>query len=201
MSASPQFLVRKAGSIYSDDQFIISAFDRAPLFLASMGSHEQWGSTPFSHRDGWVEETLGQIRNAEDYDSSDKGNGNGLHILIVETEWPALGAEIPDVHSRVALDGKRYLSVGFAFVRDQWIPPYIESQPNLHIDDVERECSTYLEVMVTDSGVGTLRHGAGAALIRGICDYSFARGRKTLFFRWLGRQREKADQVRLHQNF
>jgi hypothetical protein len=115
MPTPPQFLVRDAGTVDDDGSFIISTFDAALPFLDSIGSHEQWGSTPFSHRQSWAEETL-------------------QRIFIVEREWPAQSAETLDAsqaHSRIAVDGQRFLSVGFAFVRANWFPSYITSQRHL----------------------------------------------------------------------
>jgi hypothetical protein len=194
MPTSPQFLVRDAGTVEGDGPFIISAFDAALPFLDSIGSHEQWGSTPFSHREGWAEETLQQIRDSEHYRLKGAGDGDALRIFIVEREWPAGGAETLDAgqaHSRVAVDGRRFLSVGFAFVRENWVPSYITSQRHLHIGDAERGSVVYLEVMVSDSRVGSLRRGAGAALIRSIRDYSRSRQKKALYVDgWAGNEKK-----------
>lgn len=182
MSPLPQFVVRDAGTVDGDTAFIISTFDAALSFLDSLGSHEQWGSTPFSHREGWAEETLQQIRDSEHYRLT--GAGDGLRIFIVEREWPPAGTETLDagqVHSRVDVDGRRFLAVGFAFVRENWIPSYIVSQQHLRIGDAERASAVYLEVMVTDRRAGTLGRGAGAALISGIRKYGRSRQKKVLY--------------------
>lgn len=146
MPTPPQFLVRDAGTVEGDDPFIISAFDAVLPFLDSIGSHEQWGSTPFSHREGWPEETLQQIGDSERYrlTRAADGDGDALRIFIVERQWPAGGAETLDAgqsrqtHSRVEVDGRRFLSVGFAFIRENWVPSCITSQCHLHIGDAER---------------------------------------------------------------
>jgi hypothetical protein len=194
MLTPPPFLVRDAGAVEGDGPFIISAFDSALPFLDSIGCHEQWGSTPFSHRAGWAEETLQQIRDAEHYRLTGAGDGDALRMFIVEREWPAEGAETLDagqVHSRVAVDGRRFLSVGFVFFREDWVPSYIASQRHLHIGDAERRSLVYLEVMVTDSRVGGLRRGAGAALIRGVRDYGRSRQKTALYVDgWGGNERK-----------
>lgn len=140
MPTPPQFLVRDAGAVDSDGPFVISTFDAALPFLDSIGNHEQLGSTPFSHRQGWAKEILQQIRDSEHDRLTGNGDGGGLRIFIVERECPAQGAETLDVgqvHSRVAVDGLRFLSVGFAFVRENWFPSYITSQCHLYIGDAE----------------------------------------------------------------
>jgi len=128
MPTPAQFLIRDAGTVDGDAQFIIPAFDAALPFLDSIGSHEQWGSTPFSHREGWTDETLQQIRESEHYRLT--GAGDAFRIFIVKRECPAEGAKTLDAgqaHFRVAVDGRRFLSVGFAFIRENWVPYYITS--------------------------------------------------------------------------
>ncbi|KAI9739842.1 MAG: hypothetical protein M1818_004898 [Claussenomyces sp. TS43310] len=179
-----------AGTV--DGDFIISVFDAALPFLDSIGSHEQWGSTPFSHRKGWAEETLQQIRDSEHYRLT--GAGDASRIFIVEREWPPKSAEILDVnqvHSRVAVDGQRFLAVGFAFVRENWIPSYIMSQHHLHIGDAERESAVYFEVLATDRRVGSLGRGAGVVLIRGVRNYSRSRQKQMLYMDgWAGNEKK-----------
>lgn len=46
MSTAPQFHAREAESAAGDGEFIVVAFDSALPYLASIGSHEQWGLTP-----------------------------------------------------------------------------------------------------------------------------------------------------------
>ncbi|KAE8324807.1 hypothetical protein BDV39DRAFT_115387 [Aspergillus sergii] len=202
MTASPEFLVRDAGTVEGDDQFVVAAFDAAIPYLTSIGSHEQWGTTPFSHREGWVDETVQQIKDSNSSAVQSEQNKNGvLRIFIVEKECDAGGPESFDsrlVHYRVSSDGRRYLSVGFAFVRENWIPGYIESQTHLQIPESERENNIYLEVMVTDCRVGSVRRGAGSALIQGIRDYGRKKQKKTFWLDgWAGNNRKL---VRYYEN-
>ncbi|KAF2111602.1 hypothetical protein BDV96DRAFT_582451 [Lophiotrema nucula] len=191
MATPPQFLVRDVETVDGDGLFIISTFDAALPFLDSIGSHEQWGSTPFSHQQSWVEDTLRQIRDAENYNLTANSKGERLHVFIVERQCPAQGAEVLGAHYRIAVDGRRFLSVGFAFVRDNWFPSYITSQRHLHIGDAEPGNIVYLEVMVTDSRVGSLRCGAGAALIRAVHNYSRNRGKDALYLDgWAGNEKK-----------
>lgn len=188
----PQFLFREAGLSDTDGPFIISAFDAALPYLESIGSHEQWGSTPFSQREGWVEETLQQITDSERYrlTGESRDEGGRLRIFIVERENPAEGVDNQHVSSRT-VDGRRFLSVGLAFVYENWIPSYITAQSHLHIGDAERESSIYLEVVVTDSRVGDLCRGAGAALLRGVRDFGKKIGTKVLLLDgWAGNDRK-----------
>lgn len=102
------------------------------------------------------------------------------------------------MHLRVAVNGQRFLAVGFAFVRENWIPFYITLQHHLHIGDAERESAVYLKVMVTDKRVGSL------AAARGCTDpwYSGLWPQQTeegALRGWLGGQREEVGPVRLRR--
>lgn len=186
MSSQPNFQVREADSVEGDGKFIIAAFDSALPYLASIGSQEQWGLTPFSERDGWVAETLQQVRDADAYRLT--GKGYALRIFIVEAEVPASDDDkgsTPDVgvlrmadrrhelHSRANPgQGNNALPVGFAFVRENDIPAYILAQEHLIIEDADRNSCVYIEVMVADQRVDSaLRKGSGAALIQGIKEF------------------------------
>lgn len=88
-----KFHVREADSSLGDDQFILAAFDSAIAYLASIGSHEMWGVTPFTKQDGWTAETLQQINDAETYRLTGKGKDEGesegvLRVFIVDAEFP-----------------------------------------------------------------------------------------------------------------
>ncbi|KAB8226776.1 hypothetical protein BDV33DRAFT_197766 [Aspergillus novoparasiticus] len=202
MTTSPKFRIRDAGAVEGDDQFVVAAFDAAIPYLTSIGSHEQWGTIPFSHREGWVDETVQQIKDSSKSSAlqSDQNKNGVLRIFIVEKECNADGPECFDpqlAHYRVSSD-RRYLSIGFAFVRENWFPSYIESQTHLQIPESERENNIYLEVMVTDCRAGSLRHGAGSALIQEIRDYGRKKQRKTFWLDgWAGNDKKL---VRYYEN-
>ncbi|OJJ49774.1 hypothetical protein ASPZODRAFT_128303 [Penicilliopsis zonata CBS 506.65] len=189
------FQVREVGTVEGDGSFIVSVFDAVIPFLESIGSNEQWGTTLFSHRDGFTEETLQQVRQSEQLSLTDKKNdeNDGLRIFIVErelTDDPLDETSSPTpLRVHVAADGRRLLSVGFAFVREDWVPRYIASQPHLC---VERTDTIYLEVIITDSRVdSSLRHGAGAALLREIQKYGHARQKRVIYLDgWAGNQKK-----------
>lgn len=122
MEPPPKFHVREASTTKGDPEFIIATFDSAISYLASIGSHEQWGPTPFSEREGWTAETLQQVRDA----------GDTFRIFIVEAT-----GEVP---------------VGFAFVRENHVPEYIFSQDHIKIDDADKDSCVYIEVMIRVPG-------------------------------------------------
>lgn len=130
MTTPPKFHIRLASTTKGDPEFIIKAFDSAIPYLASIGSHEQWGPIPFSEREGWTAETLQQVRDGED----------ALQIFIVEAE-----GEVP---------------VGFAFVRENHVPEYILSQDHIAIDDADKNSCVYIEVIVRVPGAAGAGAGA-----------------------------------------
>lgn len=202
MSNSPKFNVREADNTARDGEFIIAAFDSALPYLASIGSHEQWGLTPFSERDGWVAETMQQIQDAETYRLT--GKGDAVRIFIVEAEVPAEhggdnrgpGVGFPksadgchEQHSRtIPGQSKCVLPIGFAFVREDHVPEYILRQEHLKIEDTEQQSCAYIEVMVADQRVDSvIRKGSGGALIQGIKEFGREAGKKRLFIDgWAG---------------
>lgn len=190
MSSSPRYHVRQADSATPrDGEFIVAAFDSTLPYLASIGSHEQWGLTPFFQREGWTDETLGQVKDAETYRLT--GMGDALRIFIVEAyvrddpldaeDAGGPGSVLGDGAHGESVDGHA-VSVGFAFVRENWLPGYIISQDHLTVEDGDRESCLYIEVMAADHRVDeAIRKGSGAALIQGIKEYGRETGKQKLF--------------------
>ncbi|ROV92409.1 hypothetical protein VPNG_09590 [Cytospora leucostoma] len=207
MSTPLRFHVREAETSLGDDQFVFATFDSALPYLASIGSYEMWGLIPFTERDGWTTETSQQVKDAETYRST--GRGDALRIFIVEAELPAEVVEEGGPGSSVGIllsadkrhelqtrtrpeDGRTVLPVCFAFVREDCIPKYIASQEHLRLEDADREACLYIEVMVADHRVGSdLRKGCGAVLIQGIKEYGQRTYRRALFVDgWAGNDKK-----------
>ncbi|KAJ4404815.1 hypothetical protein N0V82_010420 [Gnomoniopsis sp. IMI 355080] len=196
MTTRPPFQVREAESSFSDDKFVVAAFDSSLPYLASIGSQEMWGSTPFSERDGWAAETSQQVQDAETFRLT--GQGEALRIFVVEAEVlpDADGREVQqgsELNSRVRPeDGKRLVAVGFAFVREDWVPPYVASQEHLVGELAGADSCLYIEAMVADYRVsGPLRKGSGSALVQAIKEYGLKTQRRALFVDgWAGNDRK-----------
>ncbi|KAI2812346.1 hypothetical protein CBS115989_10554 [Aspergillus niger] len=196
-SNSP-FHLRPAKPTPTDHAFILSAFDSSLPLLASIGSHEQWGSTPFSQRGDFPQETLKELDQSEEYRLTGKSNMDGLRIFIVEREYHHDNEDHTgslSSHLRVTSDGQCFLPVGFAYVRENWVPKYVKSQHHLPMPIIHSSTEIggflYLEVMITDSRVGRLCRGAGAALIRGMREYAQGRGMKAQWVDgWAGNERK-----------
>ncbi|KAK1448075.1 acetyltransferase [Colletotrichum cuscutae] len=174
--------VRDTGLASHDAEFIVEAFDSTLAPLAAMGSGAMWGSQPFSRKDGFVEETLKDVAASERYRTT--GEGDALRIFIAEVEY------------RAAEDGKRYVSVGAAFVRTNWLPGHVKRQYNKEEkirDELEgkKDGFVYLDVIVTDYRTGRYRKGAGEALIRRAKEYGVEEGMQVLYVdAWAGNEKK-----------
>ncbi|GAQ40816.1 hypothetical protein AKAW_08649 [Aspergillus niger] len=196
-STSP-FHLRPAKPTPTDHAFILSAFDSSLPFLASIGSLDQWGKTPFSQRGDFAEATLKELNYSEEFRlTGTSGLDSNLRMFISERELHQQhdDGQLQAEFVRVTPDGRRFLPVGVAYVRENWVPTYVKTQTHLPMPDVNHGGGgfLYLEVMVTDNREDRreLSRGAGAALIRGIREYGEARGMRALWVDgWAGNERK-----------
>jgi hypothetical protein len=190
MSAPYKYSIRDAGLAEGDAAFIISVFDASIPYLESIGSVAQWGSTPFSQRSGWVEETQQQIQESERNRITD--TTDALRILIIEAEVKEQpSSDLKAIDLRITDDGRCFVSVGFAFVRGNWLPAYLPASTVAQAGQFKLEESLYVEVMVSDNRTKDLFHGVGAALLRELRDYGRSWGKKVLYLDgWAGNERK-----------
>ncbi|KAK1455021.1 acetyltransferase [Colletotrichum melonis] len=197
--------VRDASLASHDADFIVEAFDSTLAPLAAMGSGAMWGSQPFSQKDGFVEENLKDVATSERYRSTGEGDALRIFIAEVEVESPAgtaaitphdAGQDEPGPRYRTAEDGKRYVSVGAAFVRTNWLPSHVERQFDKEEkirDELggKKDGFVYLDVIVTDYRTGQYRKGAGEALIRQAKEHGVAEGMQVLYVdAWAGNEKK-----------
>ncbi|KAK1753898.1 hypothetical protein QBC47DRAFT_32015 [Echria macrotheca] len=142
------FRIRDATTSEDDLNFLVAAFDSTLPHLATIGSGAQWGSIPFSQREGTYEQELKDLRAAEAYRLTREGPE--FRILIAE-----------------AKDGNdKYIPVGWTTLRGEYLSPYLLEASAL--DHVTKTAKNYLfmYVLVTDFRAGALRKGVGAALVQ-----------------------------------
>ncbi|KAF2825319.1 hypothetical protein CC86DRAFT_407537 [Ophiobolus disseminans] len=192
MSPPHHFSLRAASLTESDSSFIISAFDASLPYLETIGSLAQWGSTPFSQRPGWVEETQQQLQEPKRNHIADMTNSLRVFVLEAELVEQGIGRkDMEGLHSRVDDDGRRFVLVGFAFVRGNWFPGYLPAVTVAQAWPLQVEDCLYIEVMVSDARTKDLFRGVGAALIQEVRDYGRARGKKILYLDgWAGNERK-----------
>lgn len=178
------FHIRHAKAAYDDGHFIVEAFDSTLPYLASIGSEEMWGLTPFSERDGFVNESLESVEQSENYALT--RSGDAICILIAEIqlpEAPSLGQGDP-LRWRFDESGQGMLQVGTATVREGWLPSYITAQAHLGLETLEKgedRDFLYLEVIILDHRTGSLCKGAGAAMIQSIIKSGRENGKTALY--------------------
>lgn len=188
--------VRDGGVVPHDAPFIVEAFDSTIPHLAAIGSGEMWGSL-FSEKEGFVEETADDVKKSEAYRTTEEGEALRIFVAEVDVEpaaapFPHSAAECPGLRYRTVDDGTRMLSVGAAFIRDNWLPGHVESQ--FHVDAIRAELEgnagfVYIDVLVSDFRTGHHRKGAGEALLRRAVDYGLEKGMKALYVdAWAGNE-------------
>lgn len=188
----PTILVRDAGLSPEDDAaFIVEAFYSTLPHLRAIGSGEMWGTTPFSQKAGFIEETTKDVQTSKNYRVT--GEGEALRIFIAEVEVGTSGATpLAGLRCRTAADGTRYVAVGAALVRDGRVPGHIRNQ--FQIDGIGDELDgkedfLFLDVVVTDYRAGELRKGAGEALIGRSREFGAEKGRRALYLdAWSGNE-------------
>ncbi|KAL2173151.1 uncharacterized protein P884DRAFT_288296 [Thermothelomyces heterothallicus CBS 202.75] len=191
------FRIRDAVPSPSDDdaKFITSAFDSSIPHLSSIGSAGQWGTDQLSvARPGFLARHASAIADAEAYRLASSGSGSGS--TSTSTSSSSSGAPINNKPVRVliaeaALPGRdgdgdgagaghgqqRYLPVGAATLRANYLPQYVLDQEHLRgvtgplLAGAAGEGGgdfMFLEVLITDFGEAArgYRRGAGAALVR-----------------------------------
>ncbi|KAK1996695.1 acetyltransferase [Colletotrichum falcatum] len=198
--------IREAGTIPHDDAYIVDVFDSTLPYLEAIGSGEMWGARPFSDKEGFREATAADVRASERYQAT--GEGEALRIFIADAEADqssSAAAPMPSggdddaagLRYWIAEDGARMLSVGAAFVRDDWLPGHVKSQFHVEAVGAEmegREGFVYLDVLITDFRTGRHRKGAGEALVKRAKDYGLERGAKTLYLdAWAGNGRKLVE--------
>ncbi|KAH0437966.1 acetyltransferase [Colletotrichum camelliae] len=183
--------IRDASTAEDDVAFIVAAFDSTLAPLAALGSGAMWGSTPFSQKDGFVEETVKDVRTSEQYQATGKGE-EALRIFVAEVELE-VGTEAgagAGLRCREAGDGRRYLPVGMAFVREGWVPGHVKNQ--FHVEKIRQELEgrkdfVYVDVLISDFRTGGLRKGAGEALLGWARKHAVEKGLREVYLdAWAG---------------
>ncbi|OSS51459.1 hypothetical protein B5807_04024 [Epicoccum nigrum] len=146
MSLAPHFSIRDA-NLAKNKTLIVSVFDASLPYLAYIGSQAQWGSTPFSQRTSWIDETQRQMEESEQ--NSICNTTDALRILCLEVE--VTKQEFHDLdykymQSRTGDDGLYYMAVGFAFVCGDWLPKYLHTSVIAKIDQAHLSEILYVEI-------------------------------------------------------
>ncbi|KAF5570835.1 hypothetical protein FPHYL_927 [Fusarium phyllophilum] len=183
------FQIRDAGSTSEDAEFITAAFDSSLPFLSKSGNTGQWGTTPFSQRNGFLEGARDDIAHSEIFRLN--GQGQRRRVFIAEIEETHSGTEAVDLYRRKDDMGKTFVSVGAAMILDDEFASHIRSVPVLHphIAAAEQHGGfVFLDFLVTDHRVPSERRkGAGLALLKHVKAYANEHGKQAIFLDcWTG---------------
>ncbi|KAF3005518.1 hypothetical protein E8E14_003372 [Neopestalotiopsis sp. 37M] len=187
--ATPQqtFHFREDFEDPQDVDWILAAFDGALPHLAAKGSGQQWGSRPFSQRDGardrvagWLKADAQSSRASGGQQSTESNKEPSSKLFIAEAELPD-DVQVEDdawkVRTDAASGGKRFLSVAAGGVRSGgWWPTYFQqfehTKQLIHDAEAEDPNVMYLEVLISDFRTpGSYRKGSGKALVAKIKDF------------------------------
>ncbi|RYC62596.1 hypothetical protein CHU98_g3622 [Xylaria longipes] len=187
--AETKFHIREVCHNPTDGDFIVAAFDSALPHLASVGCGDQWGSTPFSERAEYRRRMYDSIPLSEASRLNQDGNSEHARLFIAEVETHH-ASDLQGLSFRTDDHGNRFLSVGAAFVRENWWPGYLkahDSTKSIFENANADGAFCYVELLISDFRTGTARKGAGAALLQSARAYSVSRGAKALYLDcWAG---------------
>ncbi|KAF5536302.1 hypothetical protein FMEXI_10397 [Fusarium mexicanum] len=183
------FQIRDAGSASEDAEFITAAFDSSLPFLAETGNTGQWGTTPFSQRDGFLEGTRDDITQSEVFRLSSQGQR--LRVFIAEVEETQSSSDFADLHRRKDHTSRTFVSVGAAMILEDEFASHIRSVAVLepHITAAEKRGGfVFLDFLVTDHRVPSAqRKGAGFALLEHVKTYAYQHRKLAIFLDcWTG---------------
>ncbi|KAF4943365.1 hypothetical protein FGADI_13463 [Fusarium gaditjirri] len=183
------FRIRDAGLACKDADFITAAFDSSLPFLSESGNTGQWGTVPFSQRNGFLEGTQDDITQSENFRLS--GQGQRRRVFIAEIEETHSGNDDTEYYSRKDETGKTFVSVGAAMILDDEFASHTRSVTVLdpHIAAAEKHGSfVFLDFLVTDHRVPSARRkGAGLALLEHVKAYAHQHGKRAIFLDcWTG---------------
>ncbi|KAI1038862.1 hypothetical protein LB503_007961 [Fusarium chuoi] len=183
------FQIRDAESTHEDAVFITAAFDSSLPFLNETGNTGQWGTVPFSQRDGFLDGTRDDIAQSEVFRLS--GQGERRRVFVAEFEKTHSGNDVVDLHCRKDHTGKAFISVGAAMILDDEFASHICSVAALepHIAAAKKDLGfVFLDFLVADHRVPSAkRKGVGLALLERVKTYAYEHGKQAIFLDcWTG---------------
>ncbi|KAF5597731.1 acyl n-acyltransferase [Fusarium subglutinans] len=184
------FQIRDAGSASEDADFITAAFDSSLPFLSETGNTGQWGTIPFSQRDGFLEGTRDDITQSEIFRLSSQGQRR--RVFIAEIEETPSSENVVDLYRRKDdQTGQTFVSVGAAMILDDEFASHIRSVPVLepYIPTAEKRGGfVFLDFLIADHRVPSAqRKGAGLALLEHVKAYACQHEKLAIFLDcWTG---------------
>lgn len=177
------FSIHSAGLTPTDVDFIVAAMDSCLPVLAKNGNVGQWGTTPFSKQDGFLEATRHDVAQAERFRLT--GQGERLRIFmarVMENESETKG----DLHHITDLTEHEValLTVGAVVIRDdEFAKHVIASKPLAPYVAAAKAAGgfVFIDLLIADHRVDPAkRKGSGRALIEHVKEYAREHGKRTV---------------------
>nr|RBQ85298.1 hypothetical protein FVER53263_20459 [Fusarium verticillioides] len=168
----------------------MAAFDSSLPFLTETGNAGQWGTIPFSQRDGFLKGTRDDIAQSETFRLS--GQGERRRIFIAEIQETTSCTDAVELHRRKDNHTcKTFVSVGAAMILDDEFASHIRSVPLSEpvIAAAEKQGGfVFLDFLIADHRVPSERRkGAGLALLEHVKAYAYKHGKLAIFLDcWTG---------------
>lgn len=175
------FTVRFANP--SDIDFILAAFDSTLPFLQSLGNEGQWGTTPFSQQEGFIDEVHKEVARSENFHAN--STGERFLALIAEREVSQNDAIDPAKQFIRTEQGKRYLSTGATYIRDDEAPAYFATKVptvDAELKAAKEQGYIYMDVLLGyQDAPGPYRKGAGVALLDRVKQYAKDKNKASIY--------------------
>lgn len=175
------FTVRFANP--SDIDFILAAFDSTLPFLQSLGNEGQWGTTPFSQQEGFIDEVHKEVARSENFHAN--GTRERFLALVAERELTA-DAEINPAKQFIRTgEGIRYLAAGATYIRDDEAPPYFATKVptvDAELKAAKEQGYVYMDVLLGyQEAPAQYRKGAGVALLDRVKQYAKEKNKASIY--------------------
>lgn len=168
--------IRQAGFSPSDGAFILSAFDTSIAHLAASGNTGQWGTQPFSEKEGFSQSVHDDIATSKRY--TETKEGEALRIFIYEIKSNGEGVGLKRVDGEV-----EWLSVAAVSIRDDDFAAHLKKLPELQqiLQAETKKGFIFIDVLISDHRIGSRRKGSGLALLNHVKDLAAKEGKPTIF--------------------
>ena len=180
-----EFHFRNAGTSNIDLDVMMGAMDSTLIHLAKTGNSEQWGTQPFSEKEGYREESKKDMDASENYRKTGEGDPRRCFIAEVEDAGTEDG-----LLRRIDDQGRSWLPVGVIDVWENKMVGYVakdESLKEMHDQVKAAGPYLYIEFLISDFRTGDRAKGAGAALIEYVKKVAREKGMKTAYVDcWVG---------------
>lgn len=161
--ATRPFRIRPASIAAGDDKGLIEMFDSQLPWLATVGSGDQWGSTPFSDSGRHQTKYRTKVEQSEACTNQTSLHPDWVRAYVAEVEVATseLSPEIRELVGEDSEDGNVRVPVA-AMVLEAKSADYVQE---VLPEQDEEDPFVYMSYLLSDRRTASINKGAGAALI------------------------------------